>query len=150
MRIEDVTKEDAIEIGELENELFKENAFGPMTVKAEIEAGYGFCFRDEGNIIAYALVRTSGGVTDLTKLAVVERFQRGGLGRRLLRAVIWTSSYPLILTVRKSNTRARALYASEGFEILSWFPSVGSFLMIRMASLRTSPRSAGTPLPAFP
>jgi [ribosomal protein S18]-alanine N-acetyltransferase len=131
MPIERLTEEDALELSGIENQLFEENAFGPMLLKAELVAGRGYCLREEDNIVAYALVRESGGVSDLTRLGVLPHCRGRGLGTQLLREVIANATHPLILTVREGNRRARKLYESEGFSRVGWIPTVRSIVLMR-------------------
>lgn len=74
----------------------------------------------EGGIVAYAVLWCVLEQGELANLAVVDGWRRGGLGTRLLDAVIERARRrdvrSLFLEVRVSNERAARLYAAREFE----------------------------------
>lgn len=73
----------------------------------------------EGEIVAHAAMAVAVGECHILNLCIHPDWQGRGLGRRLLRHLMTFArtrrADSAFLEVRASNSRARALYASEGF-----------------------------------
>ena len=76
----------------------------------------------EGELIGYVIVATSGGVGYLQRIAVHPDHQGRGVGRSLTRtAHNWArrrGAHHLILNTKPGNQAALALYQSEGYRVL--------------------------------
>jgi GNAT superfamily N-acetyltransferase len=85
----------------------------------------------------FAIVGVSGSASYLQRIAVHPSSQRRGLGRRMLReSMRWartTGARTMLLNTQVDNTRAVALYRSEGFDTLA----------DRLSVLRATPDSEG-------
>ena len=120
----------AEELSDYDMMLFN-NGFGPSLMRAEIEAGFCLLVRVSGQIAGYALTRSQGPIVDITRLAVLERYRRKGLGRALLQAVLaHHKASQVMLHVKRDNREALELYKSEGFQIRG--AREQSWLMVRM------------------
>jgi [ribosomal protein S18]-alanine N-acetyltransferase len=71
-------------------------------------------------ILGFLVARRLGPEWELENIVVSSRFQRGGIGRRLLEQLLSrareTGGDALFLEVRESNTTARSLYEQAGFQ----------------------------------
>jgi ribosomal-protein-alanine N-acetyltransferase len=114
----------------LERDLVPGDAWSPAGVWAELAArprrAYVVAEDEEGEVVGYAGVDLGGEVADVMTMAVASRWQGRGLGRQLLeelvrRAAADHAAY-LMLEVRADNERARKLYESRGFELLTVRP----------------------------
>lgn len=78
---------------------------------------------DTGDVCGYAGLLFSDEAADVQTLAVAPRYQRRGIGRMLLEALIAQAqtrrARELLLDVRAGNEPALALYARYGFERLA-------------------------------
>lgn len=113
------TSSDSLAIAELEMQLFPDNCMNEYTVAREIQAGIGLVVYVEKRLVAYVLVRCDldSEILDILRLGVIPEYQNAGLGSRLLQEIISSSAYKVILTVRKSNSRALHVYKKHGFSI---------------------------------
>lgn len=130
----DVTKDDAAAIAALDMELFPENCFNERTLEREIRAGGGQVVYDNGELVAYVLVRWDWEVMDIIRIGVRPSHQRQGLGTRMLFNVLSTSQLDAILCVEKGNDRALHLYREHGFSIIGQLNK--SWVMRRFTSQR--------------
>ncbi|MCX4189284.1 ribosomal protein S18-alanine N-acetyltransferase [Methylophaga sp. OBS3] len=98
-----------------------------------LEAGHqAWVFRDNEQIIAFALVQKVLDEAHLLNICVRPDRQGQGIGRRLLNGLIDKAvsqqSNLMVLEVRSSNRRAQALYLSMGFNEMSirrgYYPAV--------------------------
>ncbi len=113
-----VTPEDVCQIAALEMIVFPDNCFNEYTLGKEIRAGVAWGIEgDDGELVAYALTRFDGAITDLTRLGVRPDYQQKGLGARLLECVV-ANSGDLMLTVAKGNAPALRLYTRYGFQVV--------------------------------
>jgi [ribosomal protein S18]-alanine N-acetyltransferase len=113
---------------ELERELFAGDDPWRLSVfVAELAAGhyYRAARTAQGELVGYAgLALTSRppqAEAEVHTIGVAPRFQRRGVGRRLLRALLARAdelSAAIFLEVRTDNEAAIALYAAEGFEVI--------------------------------
>ena len=75
---------------------------------------------DVKSVVGYAGMVVAGHQADVQTLAVAATHQRGGLGARLLDALLAEArrrgAAEVLLEVRAENTAAQALYARAGFE----------------------------------
>jgi len=84
-------------------------------------------------LVAYGVVMVGAGEAHLLNLSVAREAQGAGLGRSLLTLFESRSrdlaARTMLLEVRRSNTRARQLYARAGFEEIAvrrhYYPAVG-------------------------
>jgi ribosomal-protein-alanine N-acetyltransferase len=80
----------------------------------------GFVAEVDGRIVGFIMVSAHVGECHVLNIAVLHKFQRQGLGARLLiealAAAKLTGSTIAYLEVRKSNTRAIALYLKMQFK----------------------------------
>jgi ribosomal protein S18 acetylase RimI-like enzyme len=128
--------DDAEDIAELDLELFPNNCFNARTLRNEIAAGGeypGYCLRGfHGEVIGYALVRSQGGLRDLTRIGVVGSKQMQGHGQRLIERAMHDSEIlhqSTMLCVRKKNAHAIRWYKRVGFHIVGDLGS--SWTMVR-------------------
>jgi ribosomal-protein-alanine N-acetyltransferase len=111
----------------LERELFPDDAWSVASLWAELAArprrSYTVAEDDEGAVVGYAGVDLGGEVADVMTMAVASGAQGSGLGRRLLEELVTRAEADhaayLMLEVRADNERARKLYESSGFELLT-------------------------------
>jgi [ribosomal protein S18]-alanine N-acetyltransferase len=113
---------------ELERELFAgEDPWRESAFAAELAAGHHYVAArtDDGTLVGYAGIALTGrppnAEAEVHTIGVDSRFQRAGVGRRLLRALlaradVWQAT--TFLEVRTDNEAALALYRSEGFEVV--------------------------------
>lgn len=125
-----VTQNDADVLALLDSQLFPDNCFNETTLANEIKLGLGWVIEQNNEVVAYALVRDDGHVLDLLRLGVRVDYQRQGLGKMLLSALL---EYPrrLMLTVRSENTNALRLYHSHGFKIVGRLRDELGWMMLR-------------------
>lgn len=73
----------------------------------------------DGEISGYASMTVIAGEANLTNIAVMPKFRRGGVGEallsRLLDVCVQRGCFLITLEVRKSNIGAIALYEKKGF-----------------------------------
>lgn len=76
-----------------------------------------------GTICGFIVARIGAGECELENIVVAEAQRRGGIGHKLLRALITAarekSAAHLLLEVRESNRPARCLYEGCGFTLSS-------------------------------
>ena len=76
--------------------------------------------RDDGQVVGYVVAWFAGGEGEIANLAVLPSAWGTGVGRQLLAAALAEaaarSTTAVYLEVRESNSRARQLYAANGFE----------------------------------
>lgn len=122
----------------LELEQVFENSMSEPMIQREIEAGRGYVYsriRDTGevDILGYALLRQDGPLLDLTRLAVDPTVLRKGIGQSLLRRVL-EEGRETVLTVKKDNAPALALYQKNGFRVVAHYAAAKAWVMRRPAS----------------
>jgi ribosomal-protein-alanine N-acetyltransferase len=107
----------------LERALFPDDAWSPATFWSELarpESRHYVVAADDGDIVGYAGLVTSGGDADVQTLAVSPRAQGRGLARALLGDLLEAAArrgcHDVLLEVRADNDRAIALYERAGFE----------------------------------
>lgn len=92
----------------------------------------------EGGVIGYAGVDRGGTLADVMTIAVTPAARGLGLGRRLLHRLVELAgpAQALMLEVRADNAAARALYDSEGFEVVTvrrrYYGEVDALVMRRL------------------
>lgn len=106
------TVKDAIDIAELEKQVFPDTCLNEHSCKREIANGR--CWIADGQ--GYALTRWGTELIDILRLGVLPEQQGKGVGTYLLRNIILRADLPVILTVRKDNARAISLYRKHGFK----------------------------------
>lgn len=107
---------------ELEKAIFPHNCFGPCLIEAEMAEGEYFILLLDNLPAAYVLVRRTEGIADILRFGVLEEYRRQGWGRYLLQLVLGMldtqNTESVMLTVRKGNNPAIALYKSFGFKVV--------------------------------
>lgn len=122
---------DIPEICAIDYELFPDNNFNETTLRKEITEGLSYLLHVDGELAGYTLLRFElGGITDILRLGVRERFRRHGLGTVLLDNALRLGKTTM-LTVRKGNDPAIRLYLKHGFKITGSMPQAYSWLMTR-------------------
>lgn len=110
-------------VAALEQDVFGVDAWSTAAVADEL-AGPGrdaLVAEADGAVIGYAVTRAAGDVVDLQRIAVAPTWQRRGVARDLLAALVANarrSDVPpdrMLLEVSAANTAALAFYAAEGF-----------------------------------
>jgi ribosomal-protein-alanine N-acetyltransferase len=117
-----LTLVDAVEVFELEKEIFTKEAWSLAQVKEELGGArrlyIGAIDGDlaSGRIVGYGGIAVSGESADIHNIAVVEEFRRQGIARRLIaRLERWAKDQgasEILLEMRVGNTEARPLYQS--------------------------------------
>ena len=120
-----LTLVDAVEVFELEKEIFTKEAWSLAQVKEELGGArrlyIGAIDGDlaSGRIVGYGGIALSGESADIHNIAVVEQFRRQGIARRLIaRLERWAKDQgasEILLEMRVGNTEARPLYQSLGY-----------------------------------
>jgi ribosomal-protein-alanine acetyltransferase len=120
-----LTLVDAVEVFELEKEIFTKEAWSLAQVKEELGGArrlyIGAIDGDlaSGRIVGYGGIAVSGESADIHNIAVVEEFRRQGIARRLIaRLERWAKDQgasEILLEMRVGNTEARPLYQSLGY-----------------------------------
>jgi len=120
-----LTLVDAVEVFELEKEIFTKEAWSLAQVKEELGGArrlyIGAIDGDlaSGRIVGYGGIAVSGESADIHNIAVVEQFRRQGIARRLIaRLERWAKDQgasEILLEMRVGNTEARPLYQSLAY-----------------------------------
>jgi ribosomal-protein-alanine acetyltransferase len=120
-----LTLVDAVEVFELEKEIFTKEAWSLAQVKEELGGArrlyIGAIDGDlaSGRIVGYGGIAVNGESADIHNIAVVEEFRRQGIARRLIaRLERWAKDQgasEILLEMRVGNTEARPLYQSLGY-----------------------------------
>jgi ribosomal-protein-alanine N-acetyltransferase len=120
-----LTLVDAVEVFELEKEIFTKEAWSLAQVKEELGGArrlyIGAIDGDlaSGRIVGYGGIAVNGESADIHNIAVVEEFRRQGIARRLIaRLERWAKNQgasEILLEMRVGNTEARPLYQSLGY-----------------------------------
>ncbi len=134
---------DLAELARLEVELFGAEAWSHASWWAELAARPRRAYVTAllgGRVAGYAGIDRAGSVADVMTIAVVPEARGGGLGRRLLRALLArrAGAEAVMLEVRADNEAARSLYAAEGFEIIAtrrrYYGEVDALVMRRLCA----------------
>jgi ribosomal-protein-alanine N-acetyltransferase len=121
LRIEPMVAADAPRCAELEKALFTgDDPWGPEAFLDALAAGHHYLTaRVDGVLVGYAGLAQEGGEAEIHTLAVDPAYQRQGIGRALLRALLERMcDATVFLEVRTDNEAAIQLYRSEGFEVI--------------------------------
>lgn len=100
---------------ELEASLFPEDAMNEVTLKRELLVSEAWVEDWEGEIIGYVLARHHQNLIDVTRLGVIERYRRNGVGSKLLEKAAGKRT---MLMAKKENDPALKLYLQAGFSIV--------------------------------
>lgn len=106
---------------ELEQLLFDhDDPWSPAAFLEALAAGHHYLSAREGNsVIGYVGLARAGDEAEIHTLAVDPIYQRRGIGRALLRAVLdHAVGATVFLEVRTDNESAIELYRSEGFDVI--------------------------------
>lgn len=113
---------DAHRCAELEHLLFDiDDPWSHAAFLEALAAGHYYLSAREGDwLVGYVgLARCGGGEAEIHTLAVDPAYQRRGIGRALLRAVLeHAGEATVFLEVRTDNESAIQLYRSEGFDVI--------------------------------
>lgn len=122
--IRDLRDTDLADVGELEVELFGQDAVS-VDGLAELVAGpgrRGWVLEEDGALTGYALTGVVGDFAELLRIGVRPRSRRRGSARTLLALACATAVEDgvdrLLLEVGADNQPALALYESVGFEVI--------------------------------
>lgn len=121
VRIGPMVAADASRCAELEKMLFTgDDPWGPEAFLDALAAGhYYLAARVDGVLVGYAGLAREGDEAEIHTLAVDPAYQRQGIGRALLRALLeHACGATVFLEVRTDNEAAIQLYRSEGFEVI--------------------------------
>jgi [ribosomal protein S18]-alanine N-acetyltransferase len=106
---------------ELEQLLFDgDDPWSPAAFLEALAAGHLYLSAREGDsVIGYVGLARAGDEAEVHTLAVDPTYQRRGIGRALLRAVLdHAVGATVFLEVRTDNESAIELYRSEGFDVI--------------------------------
>ncbi|MBV9161975.1 MAG: ribosomal protein S18-alanine N-acetyltransferase [Pseudonocardiales bacterium] len=105
---------------ELEHVLFDGDPWSPAAFLEALAAGHHYLSAREGDsLIGYVGLARAGSEAEIHTLAVDPAYQRRGIGRALLRAVLdHAVGATVFLEVRTDNESAIKLYRSEGFDVV--------------------------------
>ena len=106
---------------ELEHVLFDiDDPWSSVAFLEALAAGHHYVSAWEGNsLVGYAGLARAGSEAEIHTLAVDPAYQRRGIGRALLRAVLdHAVGATVFLEVRIDNESAIQLYRSEGFDVI--------------------------------
>lgn len=110
--------EDVGALAALEHELFGADAWCETTLADEVVAGRVVVAVD-GDLVGYATSRTTGDLTDLTRIAVVPECRGQGVARALMAEAVRRGAAEgadrMLLEVSAENQGALTFYAREGF-----------------------------------
>jgi ribosomal-protein-alanine N-acetyltransferase len=113
--------EDIFAIAALEKECFPYDAWSYQLFANAFAAPAfnGVLAEEEGEIIGYGAITIAGDSADIENIAVAEPYRHGGVGNKLLRALIGCAEVAgvqnVFLEVRVSNAEAMKLYLKHGF-----------------------------------
>ena len=127
------TDADVSQLLDMEAMLF-DNAMASSTFDRELRIGQ--CFVLGTPAFAYALIREQHEVIDLLRLGVLPVWQGKGHGKRLVEHVL-AMGKDVMLTVRKDNQQALALYKGLGFRIVGELRTDGVTGWVMLRSLST-------------
>jgi ribosomal-protein-alanine N-acetyltransferase len=118
---------------DVEYELFPDNNFNERTLAHEVQQGTSWVVYDGETLVGYTLCRRDELITDILRLGVREKYRRTGVASALLKTASSLTSKTM-LTVRKGNDAALALYRKHGFDIVGTMPQDYSWAMLKNSS----------------
>lgn len=127
---------DAESMAKLEEALFPDNWMSASTIVNELDRGPAFVAEEDDRILGYAITNWRSNILDLLRIGVTIAHHGRGIGRELLCRVLAVPHNLCVLTVSKTNTRARGLYAAFGF---SSYGTTGSNLIMVRKRQRSIP-----------
>lgn len=125
--IRDATLEDIDFIAELELLLFPGYQANEHGVKLVIEAG----MVQVSDRAGYIVTAWGPELIDVLRVGVHPDRQGRGIGRELMQSILDVAWLPIVLTVKRENTRARVLYRKLGFEFVGVVPQEEALVMLR-------------------
>ncbi len=127
--VREATLQDVEALEALDAELFPHNCLGAKLMKNELMHGRCWVIEEQGEVVAYALMRHEAGLVDLMRLGVREAYRRRRYATALLDQVTRVGKNTM-LTVLKDNTAAFRLYRRWGFQIVG-DTGGGGWVMLR-------------------
>ncbi len=124
--------EDILALSQLEEQCFENDRWSYRTFAScyENPSFYGVVAEEEGEIIAYGGITVAADTADIENVLVAERYRRGGLGTKIVGALVARARglgvKDIYLEVRVSNAAAMRLYLKCGFS--------GSYARVRYYS----------------
>jgi len=126
------TQADLEAIAGLEILLFPENSINEQSLRRELCWSRATVYGTPA--CGYLIARFGPGVIDILRVGVHPRFRRHGIARALMEEVLELAYMPVMLTVKKENAPARALYASLGFRPMALVPQAEALILLRATS----------------
>jgi ribosomal-protein-alanine N-acetyltransferase len=111
----------------LEDALFP-NSMTERMLQHELHRGQGWVAEVDDELVGYILVRRDESLLDITRLGVVEKVRRQGVAKQLLERAL-SEPGDVVLTVKKDNAPAIALYRRYGFEIVAHLAAAHAWVM---------------------
>ena len=121
MTIRPATPDDVATVSELEEQLFRADAWSAASVREELtgQRRRAVVAVDDTGVVGYAVTLLTDDVVDLQRIAVVPSQRRTGVAARLLDEVRGAGrtdgAHRMLLEVSAANTGALAFYATQGF-----------------------------------
>ncbi len=112
--------EDLEQVADLERQCFTES-WSYKLLEAGLHSDYDVCyvFQQEERILGYCNLRILAGEGEVQRIAVLPRYRRLGVARKMMEAMVTCARASLVsaisLEVRQGNLPARNLYESFGF-----------------------------------
>lgn len=112
---------DLEQVAELEKCCFSES-WSYRILEAGLHSSYDvyYVYEQDARILGYCNLRLLAGEGEIQRIAVLPQCRRLGLGRKMMDAMVGyardNQALAISLEVRESNTAARKLYESYGFQ----------------------------------
>lgn len=132
----EATPDDAELLEELENEIF-EDGLNALSLRGEVERGRAWIEEVDGEAAGYLLARIDDDLIDIIRLGVRLTYRGRGVASRLLHCAL-VQVPRAVLTVKKDNESAIALYSKFDFRIVG--ETSGRWVMLRCKTFRTHER----------
>lgn len=125
IEIENLTLKDAVEIAQLENEIFS-HPWSKKSFEETLEKQENLCLVARDNktksIAGYCIFTISFEDADLCRIAVADKYRRKNIADKMMESAIEKlkkrNVFRILLEVRKNNIPAISLYEKYGFKQL--------------------------------